>query len=96
MRLWPALITLAAGALAGCGSGSAATSGRVATSAAATPAAATHRPGSAAPPPVHLELELPLVGLSPAPVVSYATTAARPMIRGVVQPAGATVYMQGP
>ncbi len=46
--------------------------------------------------PVHLELELPLVGLSPAPKVSYATAAARPVLRGFVTPAGATVYMQGP
>jgi 3D (Asp-Asp-Asp) domain-containing protein len=42
---------------------------------------------------VQLQLELPLVGLSSAQTVSYATTAAAPTLRGSVQPAGATVYM---
>ncbi len=53
------------------------------------------RPGRA-PAAGHLELELPLVGLSPAPTVSYATTAAHPVLHGLVTPAGATVYLQGP
>jgi 3D (Asp-Asp-Asp) domain-containing protein len=42
---------------------------------------------------VQLRLELPLVGMSSAPTVSYATSAAAPALRGSVQPAGATVYM---
>jgi 3D (Asp-Asp-Asp) domain-containing protein len=49
-----------------------------------------------APPPIHLQLDLPLIGLSSAPRVSYATTAGRPAVRGVVRPAGATIYMRGP
>jgi 3D (Asp-Asp-Asp) domain-containing protein len=43
-----------------------------------------------------LELELPLVGLSSATAVSYATTAGRPTLRGVVRPAGTTVYVRKP
>lgn len=46
--------------------------------------------------PVRLALELPLVGLSSAPSVSYATSAGSPTLRGQVTPAGATVYMLGP
>jgi hypothetical protein len=42
---------------------------------------------------VQLKLELPLVGFSSASTVSFATTARAPMLRGSVQPAGATVYM---
>jgi hypothetical protein len=49
------------------------------------------------PPPVlHLALELPLIGLSGAPTVRYATTAATPTVRGVVSPADATVYLRTP
>jgi 3D (Asp-Asp-Asp) domain-containing protein len=48
------------------------------------------------PQPVRLELELPLVGLSSAPLVSYSTTAPHPALRGIVTPAGTTVYMLAP
>jgi 3D (Asp-Asp-Asp) domain-containing protein len=48
------------------------------------------------PPVLHLALELPLIGLSGAPTVRYATTAAAPTIRGVVSPADATVYLRTP
>jgi 3D (Asp-Asp-Asp) domain-containing protein len=45
---------------------------------------------------VELELELPLVGLSGANTVSYATTQGRPTLRGLVRPAAATIYMRSP
>jgi len=47
-------------------------------------------------PSLRLELELPQVGLSSAAQVSYATTAGRPTLRGIVYPAAATVYMLSP
>ena len=47
-------------------------------------------------PVVELELELPLVGLSSAETVSYATTDGRPTLRGLVKPAAATIYMRSP
>jgi 3D (Asp-Asp-Asp) domain-containing protein len=51
---------------------------------------------ASAPVPIELQLELPLVGLSTAPTVSYDTTSGRPTLRGVVHPLGATVYMLSP
>ena len=45
---------------------------------------------------LRLQLQLPLIGLSSAPTVRYATTAGRPTLRGVVSPATATVYMRAP
>jgi 3D (Asp-Asp-Asp) domain-containing protein len=53
-------------------------------------------PGPAPPPVVQLQLELPLVGLSRAGTVSYATTDGRPTLRGAVKPATATIYMRSP
>ena len=52
---------------------------------------AVHRPAV-----VQLKLELPFIGLSSAPTVSFATTDSAPALRGAVSPAGATVYMLGP
>jgi 3D (Asp-Asp-Asp) domain-containing protein len=52
---------------------------------------AVHRPTV-----VQLRLELPFVGLSSAPTVSFATMDAAPALKGAVSPAGATVYMLGP
>lgn len=49
--------------------------------------------GPPAPVVVDLKLSLPLVGLSGAPSVSYATGAGATTLRGAVQPSGATVYM---
>jgi 3D (Asp-Asp-Asp) domain-containing protein len=73
--------------LVGCGAGA-----RRQDSAAQAPAA---RPNSH-PPVVRLQLELPLVGLSSAPTVSYGTTAAHPLVRGAVVPSTATLYMLSP
>ncbi|MGH2869096.1 MAG: 3D domain-containing protein [Solirubrobacteraceae bacterium] len=64
--------------------------------AAAKPAAARGGPTPGPPPPVHLQLALPQIGLSNAPTVSYATTTGHSGVRGVVTPAGATIYMRGP
>jgi 3D (Asp-Asp-Asp) domain-containing protein len=50
----------------------------------------------APPPTVRLMLELPLVGPSSAPTVSYVTTARTPTLRGQVTPADATIYMLNP
>src|ERR1019366_4176112 len=47
-------------------------------------------------PVVELELELPLVGLSSAETVSYATLDGRPTLRSLVKPAAATIYMRSP
>jgi 3D (Asp-Asp-Asp) domain-containing protein len=49
-----------------------------------------------APPVVTLQLELPLVGPSTAPTVSYATNAGLATLRGAVQPPSATIYMLDP
>jgi 3D (Asp-Asp-Asp) domain-containing protein len=57
---------------------------------------AGHQRSSPAPVVVSLQLELPNIGFSAAPTVSYATGAGHPTLRGVVQPAGATVYMLNP
>jgi 3D (Asp-Asp-Asp) domain-containing protein len=76
----------AALALGGCGSGSGKQHDPQRSSA---PAAAQ----APAPITVDLRLELPLVGLSNAPTVSYATDARRTVVRGIVRPATATVYM---
>ncbi|HEY2258820.1 MAG TPA: 3D domain-containing protein [Solirubrobacteraceae bacterium] len=99
MRLGQAITALAAVAAvtaAGCGAGSKATGGQH--TKAASGVSAHHDPARAPGPPpvVTLRLELPLVGLSSAQTVSYATSAPAPTVRGVVQPAAATVYMQGP
>jgi hypothetical protein len=51
---------------------------------------------TATPPVLRLELALPLIGLSVAPTVRYATTTGTPTVRGVVSPASATVYMLAP
>src|ERR1700733_9177674 len=84
-------------ALPGCGGGSGNASETAAKSSNRTTAAVTAKPTVPAPPPVvTLQLELPLIGLSGAPSVSYATTAAHPLLRGLVRPAAATVYMLGP
>jgi 3D (Asp-Asp-Asp) domain-containing protein len=77
-------MTGAGGLIAGCGG-----TGAQGTSGGAT--AATQ--ARARPKVVQLQLELPLVGLSTAPTVSYATTARAPVLSGSVRPAGATVYM---
>ncbi len=42
---------------------------------------------------VQLRLELPMIGLSSAPTVSYATSSGHPLLRGKVSPATSTVYM---
>lgn len=49
--------------------------------------------GPSKPIPLQLQLELPMVGLSSSPQISYATTQGKPVLRGVVQPAGTSVYM---
>jgi 3D (Asp-Asp-Asp) domain-containing protein len=93
------IVSVAATGLAGCG-GHGSTRHVHSTTASATAAAtattATTRPAAKPrPPPVlRLELQLPLIGLSSAPTVRYATTAAKPTVRGIVSPATATVYMR--
>ena len=95
-RLAITAVSVAAIGVAGCGghaptphSSSTSASARGSTTVAARPVV---RPK---PPPVlRLQLRLPLIGLSSAPTVRYATTAGRPTIRGVVSPASATVYMR--
>jgi len=85
-------IIAAAVALAGCGGTSEHTS------------AARHRPAHRTVPPaptpaptrIELRLNLPLVGLSSASTVSYATTLRRPLLRGSVTPATTTVYVADP
>ena len=80
--------------LAGCGSSSPSRADRAVSE---KPAVVESRPPAAARPlMVTLRLQLPLIGLSSARTVSYATSAAKPVLRGVVSPAGATVYLQGP
>jgi 3D (Asp-Asp-Asp) domain-containing protein len=92
MRLRDAtIIAGAALGLAGCGASGTVPAHHVATTTSSGP---TQAP--APPPPVSLRLELPLVGLSDARTVSYATAAAKPLLRGVVSPAGATVYLLQP
>ena len=91
---------LACGALvlaviSGCGAARA-PSQRPAAKSAAKSAAARGSTLPAPPPPVHLQLDLPQIGLSTAPTVSYATTTGRPVVRGLVTPAAATIYMRGP
>jgi 3D (Asp-Asp-Asp) domain-containing protein len=95
-----AIVTVAAAGLSGCGGhtsrkgGSAAATVASAATAARAATAVAVRPK---PPPVlRLQMQLPLIGLSSAPTVSYATTAAAPTVRGVVSPASATVYMRSP
>jgi 3D (Asp-Asp-Asp) domain-containing protein len=79
--------------ISGCGAARA-PSPRTAAKPAAVRATTTTTP--APPPPVHLQLDLPQVGLSSAPTVSYATTMGRPVVRGLVTPASATIYMRAP
>jgi hypothetical protein len=50
-------------------------------------------PHSGAGVPLQLQLELPMVGLSSAAKVSYTTGESKPVLRGMVQPAGTPVYM---
>jgi hypothetical protein len=92
-----AIVTVAAAGLAGCG-GHASPSGRTATTSPTSARGAPARPAAKPkPPPVlRLELQLPLIGLSGAPAVRYATTAGKPTVHGVVSPATATVYMRAP
>jgi 3D domain len=96
------IVTVAATGVAGCG-GHAATPRGSSTIASASPTtratdaarpAAKPKPKPKPPPVLSLELQLPLIGLSSAPTVRYATTAAKPTVRGVVSPATATVYMR--
>jgi 3D (Asp-Asp-Asp) domain-containing protein len=70
----------------------------------AAPAARTHSDPSTAPAAsptpartvIQLQLQLPLIGLSSAPTVRFATTSGHPTLGGAVRPAGATVYMLSP
>jgi hypothetical protein len=106
MRLRRVPTVLTALALAGCGAGSGGASGSGGGSGSgasssrsvnrATATAPDEALAPAPPPAVTLQLELPLIGLSSAHTVSYATTAAHPLVRGMVKPAAATVYMLGP
>ena len=84
-----ACLALSIAPLAACG-------GRSTPRAHSSPAASATIAAPAPAIPVRLQLELPLVGLSGAPTVSYGTTARRPALRGVVTPASATVYVLGP
>jgi hypothetical protein len=77
-------------ALAGCGGGG---QGRAARGPNAPPGAMPGAARPTSPVPIDLELLLPLVGLSSAPQVSYATAHGRARLRGLVRPAGTTVYM---
>jgi 3D (Asp-Asp-Asp) domain-containing protein len=93
MRLRDAtIIAGAALGVAGCGASPARHAHHVTN---AEPSGVSNRPPPP-PPVVRLRLQLPLVGLSSASTVSYTTTAAKPVLRGVVRPAGATVYLREP
>jgi 3D (Asp-Asp-Asp) domain-containing protein len=48
------------------------------------------------PVPIELRLELPHVGLSSAPTVSYATDDGHPLLGGTVLPPTATLYVENP
>jgi hypothetical protein len=92
-----AIVSVAAGGVAGCGGhGPPPRSSSTTASASATATTTAARPAAKPkPPPVlRLQLQLPLIGLSSAPTVHYATSAGKPTIRGVVSPASATVYMR--
>jgi hypothetical protein len=96
IALTVAAVLTAGVALTACGGASApgrGQHGRTQAVVANAPASPRSRP--APPPVVTLSLELPLIGLSGAPLVSYTTRAIHPVVRGVVRPATATVYMQG-
>jgi 3D (Asp-Asp-Asp) domain-containing protein len=101
---WVATIAFAGAlATAGCGGGSPHPSGQASTSTThagtTTPARAPTTPAAAtpkAPAVVRLQLALPAFGLSSAPTVRYATTAAHPALNGKVDPAAATVYLLTP
>jgi hypothetical protein len=96
-----AIVSVAASGVAGCGGHaptpltSSTTTSVSSTTVAARPAAKP-KPKPKPPPVLRLQLQLPLIGLSSAPTVRYATTAAKPTVRGVVFPASATVYMRAP
>jgi 3D (Asp-Asp-Asp) domain-containing protein len=94
----PALILLTAIGVAGCGSGASTLSHPPSTNSGRAPAStsAATRIAAARRVPIELALQLPMIGLSSAPTVSYVTRASRPTVRGVVSPAGTTVYMRGP
>ena len=93
------IVSFAAAGVAGCGGQAPRPhSSSTAASASSTTATLAARPAATPklkPPPVlRLALQLPLIGLSSAPSIRYATTAAKPTVRGVVSPASATVYMR--
>ena len=86
VRSW-APIVLAAAVVAGCGA---------VTPPSHTSAGEPQSPPVRTPVRVQLQLELPLVGLSSAPTVTYATASGQPVLRGSVSPATSTVYMLAP
>lgn len=91
------IVSVAAAGVAGCGGHAPTPRASSTTASASTTTAAAARPAKPKPPPVlRLQLQLPQIGLSSAPTVRYATTAAKPTVRGVVFPASATVYMRAP
>jgi 3D (Asp-Asp-Asp) domain-containing protein len=57
------------------------------------PAGDQQQGGGPRPVAVQVQLELPMIGLSSAPTVSYATGSGVPLIRGRVSPATSTVHM---
>ncbi|HUO69225.1 MAG TPA: 3D domain-containing protein [Solirubrobacteraceae bacterium] len=83
-------VTAGALVLAGCGGSTTITHTEAAVTGSLVPPAAPSHPV------IELQLELPLIGLSSAPTVRYATTSGRPTFNGAVAPAGATVYMLSP
>jgi 3D (Asp-Asp-Asp) domain-containing protein len=90
-----ALASAAAVAIAGCGGARPHPDHKqAAVRATAAPSSPTPQPPE--PVQLQLQLELPLIGLSSAAVVRYSTTAPHPAVRGVVKPAGATVFMLAP
>ena len=60
------------------------------------PQRTTATPTRQAPVAVELRLELPHVGLSSAPTVSYATDNGHPLLAGTVVPPTATLYVENP
>jgi hypothetical protein len=89
------IVLVAAAGVTGCGGHAPTPPGSSTTASASTTTTAVRRAVKPKPPPVlRLQLQLPLIGLSSAPMVRYATTAGKPTVRGVVSPASATVYMR--
>jgi 3D (Asp-Asp-Asp) domain-containing protein len=84
---WTA-VALGAVAIAGCGASASEQTVAV--------GAATSADTAPPHPVIELQLSLPMVGLSSAPTVSYATVSGKPVLGGAVRPASATVYMQTP